>query len=183
RRHGRRRRPAVEGTARAQRAGRTRPQTRPADRERSRRRRGLDARTPVLRAPAAGQLPDLLAALVVRRGPAATGSGRAPMKRAAAIALAVAAAAAQAVAQAKPAAPAAPAGSRPQSPAELPFQFTSAFSYTFSEGDFTDVTLLGGFTFAWPSLQLEIRGHNGILRSDRDTVRELLQPRAGNHQA
>jgi hypothetical protein len=102
------------------------------------------------------------------------------MKRAAAIALAVAAAAAQAVAQAKPAAPPA---SKPQKPVELPFRLTAAYSDTRPEGDFTDEILKGGFTFVWPSLQLEIRGDSGILRCDRDTVHEMLQPRAGNDDA
>ncbi len=80
------------------------------------------------------------------------------------------AAAAGLAAQGPPVAPTTPDGS---------FTFESAYSDSRERDDFREIRLTGGFRFAAPGLQLDVRGSSAVLLIDREGARALLAPGPG----
>lgn len=74
---------------------------------------------------------------------------------------------------------------RAQEPSPLPlptvraqeplYTFDSAFGSSGPQDDFYETYGFGGFVLRWPALDLEVRGQNGVLFSDRTTVQQLAR--------
>lgn len=55
------------------------------------------------------------------------------------------------------------------------FTFDFAFGSSGPQDDFWETYGFGGFRFRWPTLDMEVRGQNGLLLSDRTAVQRLVQ--------
>ena len=60
------------------------------------------------------------------------------------------------------------------------FRFDFAFGSSGPQDDFWETCGFGGFRFQWPALEMEIRGKNGLLLSDRTAVQKLMQRSNGD---
>lgn len=67
----------------------------------------------------------------------------------------------------------------PQAPSQPLFTFDHAFGSSGPQDDFWETYGYGGVCFRWPGLDMEIRGRNGLLLSDRNAILRLTQRKGG----
>ena len=67
----------------------------------------------------------------------------------------------------------------PTTPSQPLFSFDHAFGSSGPQDDFWETYGYGGVCFRWPGLDMEIRGRNGLLLSDRNAILRLTQRKEG----